>query len=217
MDAQEDGTRSPRTLHCQFLRAATVGGVEVEVVERKSGRRVDFYGATLEQGGEVCVYAASVFAAAQDGAVDYCDLEMPVVEAARGVARAPRLSSDPPIFERLDMRPAIDRRGSCGAPQSLGGGWISCRDPRANDVLSLCLFLDAWTPSPTARLGRMPIAPTLEYWVMFRDPRPERHEGPVLLKVVSGCASEGYFEEDSFIWSATGMLLAQGRQLAILS
>lgn len=217
MSVAGESVRPPRALHCQFFRAAGVGEVEVEVVERKRGRRVDFYGATLRWEGKVCIEASSVFAAAGDGSLDYCDVKIPSVKGWTMSSVGPRLPSDPPIFQQLEMRPAIGPSVDSGKQESLGGGWIRFREPRANDALALCLFLDAWLPSPTARLQRMPLAPTVEYSVLFRHSAPEQHDGPVLLRVESKCASEGYFDEDSVIWSPTGVLLAQGRQFAVLS
>jgi acyl-CoA thioesterase len=62
-------------------------------------------------------------------------------------------------------------------------------------------------------------APTVEATVYFRSPLPladSKPEDYYLVRFESLMARDGYFEESGEIWSRSGVLLAQSRQLALL-
>ena len=61
--------------------------------------------------------------------------------------------------------------------------------------------------------------PTIDLSVHFRAPMPPaaRPDDPYLCVFRSQIARDGYVEEDGEIWTRDGILLAQSRQLALLS
>lgn len=228
VDTVAEPERRPRTLSCRFLSSSANGDADICVTTRKSGRRVSYLEASLEQDGKPCVLASATFAVAADSGMDYCDAVMPDVSAPEDLPLRPCVPPDPPLFSRLHMRDAFSSTGSCGqASKSVrclldasacAGGWIRLKQPRVTDVFALCLYADAWLPSPTHRLGKMPLAPTLDFTVYFREPVTDDSGADDFSLVVatSLCAHEGYFEEDAVVWSRRGRLLAQSRQFAIL-
>ena len=79
-----------------------------------------------------------------------------------------------------------------------------------------------WPPTvmsslaPGTMLGGMP---TVDLTIHFRTTNPAdglRPDDHVLAVFRCRTAREGFFEEDGEIWSPSGLLLAQSRQLAIL-
>ena len=80
-------------------------------------------------------------------------------------------------------------------------------------------FLDGWFPMPFILLDAPKPAPTLDYTVHFRAPLPLQDGSPEDLHLAvfhSALARDGFFEEDGELWSPSGELLAQSRQLALI-
>ena len=125
------------------------------------------------------------------------------------------------MVRRFEVRPAI------GPPpfQGLGdpaitGGWLRFAESRPLDAVALAMFCDAWMPSPWVVLSEPVPAPTLDLTIHFRAPRAAKAVGPaepVLVEFRSTTAAGGFFEEDGRVWSQEGVLLAQSRQLALLT
>ena len=87
--------------------------------------------------------------------------------------------------------------------------------PGAQSLMT-AMLTDAWVPSPFTRLDRPNPAPTVDLTMHFRA-AGERVEWPALVVFRSRFAHGGFFEEDGEIWSQDGRLLAQSRQLGLLT
>jgi hypothetical protein len=102
-----------------------------------------------------------------------------------------------------------------GAPPGVAEmrGVIGFADGREPDLLSLPLFADAVVPAIFG-IVRPRHVPTLEMTVHFRAaPAP----GPLRFRFSTRFAFGGHLEEDGELWDSTGQLVAQSRQLAVLS
>jgi acyl-CoA thioesterase len=98
-----------------------------------------------------------------------------------------------------------------GAPRVTG--WFRFRDREPVDTLGLLVAVDAFPP--TAFFADLPIAwvPTLELTTHVRArPAPGWFACSFSTRFISG----GFLEEDGEVWDATGRLVAQSRQLALL-
>jgi hypothetical protein len=76
----------------------------------------------------------------------------------------------------------------------------------------------AWAPSAFVALGRFVAAPTLDLTIHIRRPLPPADmtaEDHVLARFTSRLSVGGVWEEDGQLWSPSGALLAQSRQLAL--
>jgi acyl-CoA thioesterase len=118
-----------------------------------------------------------------------------------------------PILERLDVRlhPEEARAGAAGRAQVTG--WIRFRDGRDPDALAALLFADAFPPAVFGLLGTVGWVPTVELTVQLRRrPSPGWMIGQFRTTDLAG----GRLIEDGLLWDASGGLVAQSRQLALL-
>ena len=212
--AVADPARAPRSLTLHFLRPPAAGPVEIAVTTERKGRSVISLSARLEQDGRLCVVALAAFAVDLASAADYADAP-PAAPAFADLPRTPAPEGTPPIVHRLDLRPALGAMPFAGAEEARTGGWLAFSTPRPADALACATFVDAWWPAPFVRLDGPIAAPTIDLTIHFRAPLPVGGPGPVLGLFTSRASAHGFFEEDAELWSPDGVLLAQGRQLAL--
>ena len=213
-DAVADAERAPRSLNLHYLRPPAAGPAEVAVTVERTGRSLTSLSARLEQDGRLCVLALAAFAVDMRSAAEYSD----AAPAATPFAELPRLGAPegtPPITHRLDVRPAIGALPFSGSDDARTGGWLAFAEPREADALACATFVDAWWPAPFVRLTAPIGAPTIDLSIHFRARLPVNEADHVLGLFTSRSSAQGFFEEDAELWSAGGVLLAQGRQLAL--
>ena len=121
-----------------------------------------------------------------------------------------------PFVGRVELRLHPDdaeflRGAPSGEPRVRG--WFRLREEERVDTLGLLLAVDAFPP--TAPNARLPVAwtPTVELTAHVRSrPAPGWLRCAFTTRFVTG----GFLEEDGEIWDATGRLVAQSRQLALV-
>lgn len=206
----------PLAASATYLRPATVGPAQIKARLLRAGKRLTMGEAALFQGGH---QVAAVHAS-------FADLSV-LLGATRVYNEAPRL---PPPEQCVEQPPIAAMEGATLAqrmtyrwPRLPGwmtgpaGGthraefWMRFRDGRAADALSLATLVDAAAPvvldlgerdSSTIELSvHIRAAPT-SVWLACRA--QTRH------------VMRGLHEEDFEIWDR-GVLVAQSRQLAVLS
>ena len=117
------------------------------------------------------------------------------------------------ILDRLDIRLHPDQALPGAAGQARVSGWIRFADGRAPDALACLLMADAFPPAVFGLLGAVGWVPTIELTVhLRRRPAP----GWLLGEFWSHDLSDGRVVEDGALWDATGQLVAQSRQLALV-
>lgn len=203
----------------QFLSPPTEGEVEVETLVEKSGRTISFLSGRMRQGGKPVATAVGAFSLSQD-APEFDDTEMPhAVPFDEAPGRPLDLVGLPEIAERFDTRYAVGYMPMSDAPEALTGGWMRLMQERPMDHLLLTLMTDGWLPSAFIRANRPIAVPTVDLTIHFRVAEPEKHVGRgehCLVAFRSRLSSEGFVEEDGEIWSRSGKLLVQSRQLAVV-
>jgi hypothetical protein len=126
----------------------------------------------------------------------------------------PDQANFPAFMRNYDMRWALGEDGE--VPGS--GGWIRTREPRRIDAPLIAAMTDAWAPAAFVALGRFVAAPTLDLTVHIRRPLPPADMAPedhLLVRFTTRLSVAGVWEEDGQLWSPSGELLAQSRQLAL--
>ncbi len=128
---------------------------------------------------------------------------------------------------KLDGETVVDLRPVFGGmegqqAEALSGGWIRPAEPRAGDALLIAALTDSWPPAIFSKQPPDAVArgvPTIELTVHFRAPEAALTPPDAFFLVAfrTGSARDGFMEEDGEIWSPDGVLLAQSRQLAILT
>jgi acyl-CoA thioesterase len=112
------------------------------------------------------------------------------------------------------LRPAFGPKPLSGQGPARTGGWIRLAEERPLDAPLVVALSDAWWPAPYGLADRLLVAPTIDLTVHLRAPLPLPHDD-VLIEVRSDTAADGYFEEDTRMFSRDGRLLAHSRQLAL--
>jgi acyl-CoA thioesterase len=214
--AEPDPEREPRSLTLHYLRPPAEGEVRVTVTEERRGRSLTSLSARLEQDGKLCVLALAALSLDFPTALDYAE-RMPEQEPL-GELVVPTGNKVPAIASRFATQLAIGSAPFSGEDEATTGGWIAFAgsDPSPLDPVALALLSDAWMPSPFVRMQEAVGAPTIDLTIHFRA-HSERLTGPALAVFRSRTSAEGFFEEDGELWSKDGTLLAQSRQLALLT
>lgn len=211
-EAVADEARAPRSLNIHYLRPPKAGPAEVSVTVERVGRSLTSLSARLEQDGRLCSLALAAFAVEMPSAGEWSP-EMPEARPPEGIERLHPPEGAPKLFDRLDVRPAIGARPFTGSDEARTGAWLAFDPPRPIDALACATLVDAYWPAPFTRLTGPIAAPTIDLSIHFRARLPV--EAPVLGLYTSRASAQGFFEEDAELWSPGGILLAQGRQLAL--
>lgn len=224
-----DAQRQPRSLTTHFLRVPASEPFEVEAKVERTGRTMSTVTARMVQNGKPIAICVSAFATERTGP-DFSDLRMPEVPPPDSLQTVP----DRPGFtfgHHFDFRPAIGPliQGPGSRPESSAsdpaeiGLWIRLREQLVADHLVVTQFMDAFAPAVFVKLGTGAGGagvPTVEMTTHFREslPLPGASGSDWYLGLFRTLSSSGGFiEEDGWLWSADGKLVAQSRQLALVS
>lgn len=219
-----DPARAPRSLTIHYTAPPAEGPVRIETRIERAGRSLTTLSARMTQDGRLLALALAAFSLPRTTGPTLRHARMPAAPSPERCAPmtapgAPRL----PLHERYETRLAVGARPMSGASEALCGGWIRMAEPRIADALAVAAFTDALPPapyswaSPASPLGQVP---TIDLTIHFRCTLPVAGAGPndFLLAVFrTREGREGFFEEDGEIWTQDGVLVANSRQLAILS
>lgn len=209
-----DDTRRPRVLSLQYPKVPAAGPVEIRTQLTRTGRSMSWLSAELWQNEELCVAARAAFSA-EWPSIEYNLVKPPVVpESAQSV---PPMEGLPTFAQHYTYR-SLFATPMASAGHDAVGGYIRLRDPEPYSAPLLAALTDAWFPSTFAHDRRPSMAATLDLTVHFRDYAALEQlqaSDEVLAVFRSRLATEGFFEEDGELWSPSGKLLVQSRQLAI--
>lgn len=216
-----DSEREPRSLTVHYVSPAREGAVRIDAKLEREGRSLSTASARLEQDGKLVALALAAFAKPRTSP-EYHDLHMPEVPPPESLARRAIGGEDvAPLRKRLESRLVFGEPMRASSEHALAGGWLRPAEPRRADSLFVALLCDAWPPSVAqhralagAQLRGMP---TVELTIHFRAPVPADAEPDDFYLGVfrSRTLRDGFFEEDGEIWTRSGVLLAQSRQLAM--
>jgi acyl-CoA thioesterase len=98
-------------------------------------------------------------------------------------------------------------------------GWIRLAEAEPIDAAVVAAMTDAFPPAVFTRSAAPNPVPTVDLTIHFRAALPMVGLEPddfVLGEFRTRTIAEGFLEEDGELWTATGELLAQSRQLAIM-
>lgn len=216
MAAELPAERHPRSLTLHYTRPPAAGPYEIAVTIERSGRRLSTVAVRVTQENRLCIAGLGAFSVDFEALADYAD-PAPAVPRPEAVEPLPADASPVPIGQRFEVRPALGERPFSEGCEALTGGWIAFRDGRPPlDPVALAMLTDAWIPSPFVRTSAPFAAPTVDLTIHFRAPEALA-QWPALAVFRSRFAHAGFFEEDGEIWSADGRLLAQSRQLGLMT
>jgi acyl-CoA thioesterase len=209
----------PLSLTVHYLRPGLAGQpCRIDTQWLRSGRTLGTLRATLVQDGSArleLLAAMGDLGAPESAAPPLLSRPMPDIpppEACPGRS-APAQGVALPILQRLDIRLHPDEAVPGAAGKAQVSGWIRLADGRAPDALACVLMADAFPPSVFGLLGQVGWVPTIELTVhLRRRPAP----GWLLGQFWSHDLSDGRMVEDGALWDASGQLVLQSRQLALV-
>ncbi|HJR45773.1 MAG TPA: thioesterase family protein [Actinomycetota bacterium] len=210
--------RPVRSLTAHFIAPPKEGPVEIAVKIERDGRSISYASARLMQKGETMALALAAFSRSWSGvAYDYADPPeiAPPDECLNLPNEGPML---PTFLGNFDTRWGIGPIPYSGEEDTTIGGWIRLAEPQALDAPAVACMLDAWAPAILPRATEPIVAPTVDITMHFRSglPLPEASEDDFyLFQMRSRLARDGLFEEDGDLWTPSGELIAQVRQMAI--
>lgn len=209
--------RMARSLTVHYLRPPAAGPAAIATRLVRAGRSLATATATLTQNGAEVALATAAFSRPRPS-MTFADLAMPDVP---GPDEAPRSSWPdemlPPISRRFEYRPVTSEVIYAGADRAEVGAWIRLREPAPLDPVLLATVADALAPAVFPKAAAPVAATTIDLTVHFRAPSDDPpYDGWCLSMFRSMVAVDGFVEEDGEIWSPSGRLLAQSRQLALV-
>jgi hypothetical protein len=216
--ARELPHQDPVTATAHYLRAARVGDVEIAVEVVRAGRSVSTAMIAMSQAGREVVRSLATFGLLASSS-----------DPVRYLASPPRLPEQG-IPARADLPgrmhvELVNRFEYAMDPATVGwafgqptgearmAGRLRFADGRDVDSLALAVVVDAFPPA-VFNLGAAGWTPTVELTLHVRQ-RPVA--GWLQMSVATRFVSGRYLEEDVEVWDAADRLVAQGRQLALLS
>lgn len=201
-----------------FLKPHPLGDAAVHTEVVREGRRTATALGRLVADGVTTTTATVTFCdrTALDGALDRPDPVPPTLpdpaDCIDAFGPVPRGTIK--IADHFDYRHAAVPGWAQGTPsgQMEATYWTRFADGREPDDLALLLIPDAYPPV-TAEIGVLGSATVQMTVHVRRRPAP----GWLLVHVTTRQVADGFHDEDVDIWDATGRLVAQSRQLAIVT
>ncbi len=220
----------PVTITAHYLRPGKPGPAEVTTSIVKQGKRfVTVQGTLLDAEGKPVLALVGTFGSldgpgeAPPGGIERVDAEPPELPDYDDCDRrqASPLAEPPAFSERVELR--LHPEDSVFASGQKSGearvrGWFALPpgpdgNPEPVDTIAMLQATDAFPP--TIFNTDLPVGwvPTVELTAHVRArPAP----GPLRCAFTTRFVTGGFLEEDGEVWDATGRLVAQSRQLALV-
>jgi acyl-CoA thioesterase len=207
------GAEHPLAVSAHYLRAPDSSAAEVRTEVVRSGRRVSSARATLWQNDKPQIDALVSTGRLPSGPPEWMSRPAPDLPPPEECVPPGTEKFQLEIFDRVDLR--IDPATS-PFPKFTGDPtiryWFRLHDHSEPDPFSLLVAVDA-APPTVFNLQRYGWAPTVELTVLLRGlPEP----GWLRCESTTRMMSDGWFDEEASVWDATGRLVAQSRQLALV-
>lgn len=213
-----DPQRSPRSFSVHYVARAREGDIEVRCSVERVGRSVTATTGRLLQDGKLLATAQCAFSTPRSGEEDFDDLGAPEAPSPEDI---PPLDIPeglmPPFADHFEYRWALGSFPYSDSDRAWSGGWLRPKEPRSLDALIIPTLADGWPPSVFSRRSTPALVPTIDLTVHTRSEIPTRAADDwLLVSFESKVAQGGFLEEDGYIWTPDGKLLAQSRQLALI-
>lgn len=214
------GRPDPVTVTAHYLAPGRPGPAVIDTEVIRSGTQLaTAVGRLVDTGGRPLLQVLGTFgdltrASSAPVLVEADPPQLPPVQEC--VPRGPSEEVPLPFMGRVDLRLHPDDAGFAegrpsGSPRMRG--WFRLRDDEPGGTLGLLVAVDAFPP--TAFNARLPLGwtPTVELTAHVRA-RPE--PGWLRCRFTTRFVTGGFLEEDGEVWDASGRLVAQSRQLALV-
>lgn len=210
----------PVTLTAHYLSPARPGRAQIDTQLVRAGRRFATVQARLRSDDRDLMTLVGTFGdlGATEGTpgelVRAAPPDLPAPEDC--AVLPPEEPTTPAFWRRVDVRMHPDDVGfMVGRPSGTPRvrGWFSLRDDEPADTIALLTVVDAFPPTVLNSGLAAGWTPTLELTAHVRG-RPV--SGWLACSFESRFVNGGFIETDGEIWDASGRLVAQSRQLALV-
>ncbi|MCV7361438.1 thioesterase family protein [Mycolicibacterium neworleansense] len=214
----------PIAVSANYLAAPDPGEVQVNTSLRKLGRQVCAVDVQLSQGDRVAVTAAVTLGLLDDGDPRHQEPLALTQMAAEPTADAVHVTPDHPMGQIVHVAQGCDLRVDPSAALFLAGQqgdpvnrmWLrpfAADEADADTALLFALMAGDISAPVTMNRGMFGWAPTVQLTTYLR-----RRPAPGWLRVRANSTVMGttWFEEDHLILDATGAVVVQSRQLAMI-
>ena len=215
--ALDEPARQPLTLSTHFLRPFVDGNFRAEVSVERQGRVMTNASARLWSGGKLAATALASFALRKSGH-EFLETSMPDVEPVRPGEEPVEPKVGLAAHDRFAMYPRIGSFEHGGGPAERAG-WVCPRESTPVDEFLLATIADLWVPAAFQRWSDPPGVAGVDMTIHYRTPLPLPPEDaslPLFVVLRSVASAYGYVDEDGEIWSPSGRLLLQYRQMRIV-
>ena len=228
--ARPDATLRTITVH--YLRGVAAGAVQFDVTVEHSGRRLATVSYRMHQRDAPAMIGVASFAppsagpsGSRSGQHQPFEFREPTPPPLYPPVESLPRSLDVPYVSRaflelVDVRLAPDPPLFSMSATARVGGWVRLAQRRRPDVSLLLVLCDVFPRALMATQSHSPSVPppTTSLHMLIHEPDVAAHLGDdeyLIAELTTRRVNDGFFDEDSTMWSPDGALLAQGRQLAI--
>lgn len=205
---------APLALDAVFMGPIDDGELEVRVVLMRQNRTVGFWRSEIWQRGRICAHAQVTLSVARAGQT-LQDAHFPQVPDPDSVPvyvnpRLPVAWIGQYLFKPVSgllfsQVESMDSRV-----------WLRDAEPRALDAVSLTAICDTPFPSPWIRLAEQVPVSTVSFSVYYRAAQADYAAAGsdfCLLDSRAAVMENGYVDQFTSVWGASGRLLAQTQQM----
>lgn len=218
-DALGDPAMAPATMSIHFVRPFLAGTFRCEVTVERRGRTMANVHARAFSGGKLAGQAIASFARRRD--IGSFLALAPPPELARPPAPG-EASVDPamgiPNHVHFDFWPRVGSFPERRADGDRVGGWVRMRGEDVVDENVVVMINDLWPPVAYHLWEVGHVAVSADITTQFRGVLPARIAPgePLFVQLRTAAAAGGLVDEDTEVWTASGELLCQGRQVRFI-
>jgi hypothetical protein len=200
------------TIH--FMRPFLDGQFRAETNVERAGRNMSNVSARLYSSGTLAGIGLASFGVWREFN-EFRSLSPPEVSPL-GADEAPVVTSlGVATHDHFDMHPRIGTFSRGGGDAHVGG-WVAPRDVGPIDHLAIPVLADLWIPAAYHRWSEPSPAVSVDITTHFRSPLPREdvpRSSAVFVDLRTAGSIGGFVDEDVDIWTTSGVLLAQSRQM----
>jgi acyl-CoA thioesterase len=208
------GRAHPHAVTGSFVRTPAAGPVHIDVETVKSGRQLTQVRCCLRQNAATVLDALVVLGDPPTTPPAWHGVPDPRPAPYAECVPVPPKPGRVGLLERLDIRydPAASPLGP-RTPHAAVRAWVSFADGPQPDPLRSLLIADV-LPASIQSMGWAGWAPTVQMTTYLRAvPAP----GPLAVAVAGRLLTPPWFDEVADVYDHTGQLVAQARQIALVS
>jgi acyl-CoA thioesterase len=212
--ALDNEAQAPQSMTMQFLRPFRDGRFRAETTVERTGRNMSNVSARLYSDGKLAGIAISSFGTRREFN-EFVAVTAPAVTPVQDGEEPVVSPLGVPNHQHFDMYPRIGTFARGGGDAHVGG-WVRGRALGPIDHAMIPVLADLWIPAAYHRWRTPTPAVSVDITTHFRAALPHPDVTPtsvVFVDLRTAGSIGGFVDEDVEIWSESGVLLAQSRQM----